>query len=63
MGDVPAEMSTVRRGRGADAGARTAGSGLAAARDKRGNAAASSPALNARSPPRSPASSIPASPR
>ena len=63
MGDVPAEMSTVRRGRGADAGARTAGSGLAAARAKRGNAAASSPALNARSPPRSPASSIPASPR
>ena len=44
MGDVPAEMSTVRRGRGADAGARTAGSGLAAARAKRGNAAASSPA-------------------
>ena len=63
MGDVPAEMSTVRRGRGADAGARTAGSGLAAARAKRGNAAASSPALNSRSPPRSPASSIPASPR
>ena len=62
MGDVPAEMSTVRRGRGADAGARTAGSGLAAARAKRG-AAASSPALNARGPPRSPASSIPASPR